>query len=193
MTNLAKIAFNELGADIVVPFDADEFWTGMYMPLKSVLEDSNFDIINIHLYNYFPSSLDSVNLNPFERIVHRDINNAPLNKVAIRRMDEFIIHQGNHSASGSDSVGIAHNCMIGHFSWRTFAQFLTKVKNGYAAYEASDLPEDMGSHWRSYGRILYEHGEEALLDHYKTWFVDPEDVSLVRDPVTKYVPTYGTE
>jgi hypothetical protein len=187
MTRLAKLAFTEFGADIVVPFDADEFWTGKNIPLANILKECPDDIIHIHLYNYFTSKLDKNIFNPFERIVNRDINNAPLNKVAIRKMNEFTIHQGNHSASGSGSVGIAYNCMIGHFPWRSFSQFRNKVENGYRAYTASGLPEDMGTHWRSYGRILHEQGEDALREVYETWFCDPSEIDTVEDPVLSYI------
>ena len=38
MTDLATTAFEQFDADIVVPFDADEYWTGRKRSLREALE-----------------------------------------------------------------------------------------------------------------------------------------------------------
>jgi len=59
-----------------------------------------------------------------------------------------------------------------------------KAINGAEAYAATDLPDDIGRHWREYGRIAAENGEEALHDVFRRWFwvADPGD-DLIYDPV----------
>src|SRR5690606_6750737 len=124
---------------------------------------------------------------------------APLRKVACRRHPDLVIHQGNHSAT---FPGVRHPLTITgelevrHFPYRSPEQFISKIRNGAAAYAATDLPENVGSHWRQYGRYLDEHGEEAVIeDIYRKWFwrSDPGDVvidgerqeALVYDPVPR--------
>ena len=186
MTALAGMAF-EKGADIVVPIDADEYWTGIGGSLRDALVNCQADIIQIPLFNYFSTPSDIHDDNPFRRITHHDIKPAPLVKVAVRNIPGLVIHQGNHGASGKGSVYRQECAMIGHFPWRSPEQFETKVSNGSRAYAESNLPEEMGGHWRSYGRILEDHGSEALREHYEKWFTDPE-LETVDDPVwSKYV------
>ena len=81
--------------------------------------------------------------------------------------------QGNHSAEGEGTYEICHNALIGHFPWRSYQQFENKVRNGYEAYRASTLPKEMGSHWRSYGELLENHGPDGLRSHFEEWFFDP--------------------
>ena len=62
-------------------------------------------------------------------------------------------------------------------------QFVKKCRNGAAAYAATDLDEGVGAHWRMYGSILDEAGEEGLRSAiWDQWFFDPP-VRLIADPV----------
>ena len=63
MTDLATTAFEQFDADIVVPFDADEYWTGRKRSLREALEGTVSDIIGVPLFNYFPTSRDGVDQN----------------------------------------------------------------------------------------------------------------------------------
>lgn len=173
MTDLATTAFEQFDADIVVPFDADEYWTGRKRSLREALEGTVSDIIGVPLFNYFPTSRDGVDQNPFKRIQRRDKKRAPLYKVAVRHIPGLKIMQGNHSAEGEGTYEICHNALIGHFPWRSYQQFENKVRNGYEAYRASTLPKEMGSHWRSYGELLENHGPDGLRSHFEEWFFDP--------------------
>ena len=76
MTDLATTAFEQFDADIVVPFDADEYWTGRKRSLREALEGTVSDIIGVPLFNYFPTSRDGVDQNPFKRIQRRDKKRA---------------------------------------------------------------------------------------------------------------------
>lgn len=184
MTRMALDAFRN-GADVVIPFDADECWRVAEGDFKALFEKYTGDVIHFHLFNYFPTSGDSDAMNPFLRIRNRDSVPAPLHKVAVRAFPGVKILQGNHGASGNGShvVVPVEDGFIGHFPWRSAEQFVSKAVNGAAAYAATDLPEDVGGHWRGYGRIYAESGTQGLVDHYETWFEDPEEVSLVEDPI----------
>lgn len=173
MTDLATVAFQQMGADLVIPFDADEFWTGRKCSLRESLEGAGADIISFPLYNFFPTSSDPSSVDPFSRILNRDTTRAPLYKVAVRNIPGLQIMQGNHSAKGCGTYEVSTTAMIGHFPWRSFAQFHRKVRNGYEAYLATSLPETEGSHWRMYGGLLNDHGVDALRKYYEEWFFDP--------------------
>lgn len=187
MSRLADMA-REGGADWIIPFDADECWFATRGKLKecvSRIDRSGRRIAGARLFNHFPTSQDNDDVNPFRRIVHRDVAPAPLVKVAVKAEGGLVIQQGNHGATMADGYDIPYDSdlQVGHFPWRTFEQFAKKVGNGAAAYAATDLPEATGTHWRSYGRILELGGETALRDDvWAQWFFDPP-TRLVVDPV----------
>lgn len=184
MTNLANLVQGFYGAEWIVPVDADELWCGENMPLADHLRrmPAKVDCVQAALFNYYPTSQDNQDkANPFERIERRDPNAAPLPKVALRWRPGMVIHQGNHGADGWSHQGIG-GASVRHFPWRSPEQFERKVRNGAAAYKATDLPEDMGAHWRQYGAILENGGPEALRrDVYEEWFLDPP-LELLLDP-----------
>lgn len=183
MTNLAQLAHDLYEADWIIPFDADELWCARSQPLADLLRGlpAYIDRVDATLFNHFPTSSDVDDANPLTRIVQRDPQRAPLPKVALRWKPDMVIHQGNHGADGWHATQKT-TMKVHHFPWRSFEQFLRKVRNGAAAYAATDLPEDMGSHWRGYGRVLEEGGEQALHDEvWCRWFFDP-NMRLRHDP-----------
>lgn len=189
MTELAHFAFR-LGAEWVIPFDADELWYSAGAGLVDTLSDLDADCALANLYNYFPSKRDlESEPNPFLRIIHRDRNPAPLPKVAIRRRPDVVIAQGNHNAMGEgDFQRRESRLAVAHFPWRSYEQYERKIRNGATAYAHTNLPEDVGAHWRQHGAILNREGPRALRTVFETHFVDP-DLSLVRLPA----PWAGTE
>jgi hypothetical protein len=118
---------------------------------------------------------------------------APLPKVAVRAVPGVVIHQGNHGATFPDSPVppiIKHLLTIHHFPYRSPEQMIRKARNGAAAYAATDLPEEVGQHWRGYGRMSDEQITEAFHKWY--WREDPtvpveidgeQQSALVEDPV----------
>lgn len=174
MTRLAHQAFGQ-GANWVIPFDADEFWhLPTHQPLTFSLAQHGADAVSAQLYNYFPTSNDGNEPNPFERIQHRDIHPAPLTKVAVASNPTVSIEQGNHGASGAEPFLVSPSTItVAHFPWRTPEQFVRKVANGYEAYQATDLGDDVGSHWRDYGDLLKREGDQALHALFNKWFRDP--------------------
>lgn len=183
MTGLANLVQKLYGAEWVVPVDADELWCGTREPLADHLRrlPRNVDCVRADLFNYYPMPGDNpMATNPFTRIEYRDPNIAPLPKVALRWREGMTIHQGNHGADGWRGQA-AGGVTVRHFPWRSPAQFERKVRNGAAAYKATDLPEDMGAHWRKYGQILEQGGPEALRAVYDEWFCGPP-LDVKHDP-----------
>ena len=96
-----------------------------------------------------------------------------------------MIEQGNHGARYDAHAPRTSGLVVRHFPYRSPEQFARKAVNGAEAYAAADLPDDVGRHWREYGRILADGGEDALSEHYRRWFhvTDPHsDPTLVEGP-----------
>lgn len=197
MTRLAQMAFAE-GAEWVVPFDADEIWYNGQASLTIVDTIAQlkpgYHCLDARLFNHFPTSADdAAETNPPQRIVNRDPKAAPLPKVIVAQRCDVVIAQGNHNAYWTDEPGRRVNIEIevAHFPWRNPDQFERKIRNGYEAYRATDLAEDMGAHWRSYGRILEAQGSAGLREVWDTWFFDPA-LKLEHKPVPlrRFDPTF---
>ena len=173
MTALAERA-REMGADWVLPVDADELWvTTDGRPIRETLAEVDADIIEVPLYNHIATARDPVDPDPVKRMQWRLPDPAPLPKAACRALPGLAIAQGNHSASYAD---LARPRMAGgplvvhHYSHRGPEQMVRKVRNGAEAYAATDLPEEMGLHWRQWGRMLEEQGPAAIEGLFWRWW-----------------------
>ena len=189
-TALAMTAMHR-GHTWVLPCDSDEI---IYATDGRSISDflggipPDVQIINSELYNHLPTSLDppevdenGIRRSVFERIGWRQRNHAPMGKVACRLHQDLVIHAGNHSASLPGVYLIGAGLCVRHFSWREPGQYLKKIRNGQAAYRETDLPENIGVHWR-----MFENStDEAIIDHFHQWFyyADPKvDHTLIYDP-----------
>jgi len=96
---------------------------------------------------------------------------APLPKVACRWRSDLVIDMGNHAAryTGGATVYDAQ-IVVRHFPYRSVDQLVRKVRNGAAAYAATDLDAQYGAHWRQWGQILDQSGPQALADLFRTWY-----------------------
>jgi glycosyltransferase involved in cell wall biosynthesis len=181
MTHLAAEA-EAFGADIVVPFDADERWYSPHGRVADVLADSGGTLFPALVYDHIPTALDPDGP-PFHRMGWRRREANPLVKVAARTRPAVRIHQGNHGADYGPTI--RDLLVVRHYPYRSAEQFVRKARNGAAAYAATDLPEHEGRHWRDYGRILDEEGEDALTAVFHRWFWSPDprrDRTLILDP-----------
>jgi glycosyltransferase involved in cell wall biosynthesis len=176
------------GASWVIPFDADEIW----LPRDRFRIGDLLDSLPEHvlmaealLFDHVATSLDDqAEPDPVKRIGWRRAAPTPLRKVACRTSRGLTIHQGNHSAA---YAGVRHPAVITtaleirHFPYRSVEQLVRKVRNGAAAYAASDLPESVGAHWRAYGRILTELGESGIAELFHKWYwrESPEQPLLI--------------
>lgn len=184
MTKLAEHAI-EHGATWIVPFDADEVWKCRRGSLREALAavPQNVDIVTADLYDHVPTALDGDDRDPTQRIHWRRPSPAPLPKVACRARKGLVIEQGNHGAhydTPDIPLRLGGLLSIRHFPYRSVEQMIRKARNGAAAYAATDLPEDVGAHWRGYGRL----SDAEIGDVFRKWFwsADPQADGLVRDP-----------
>lgn len=188
ITALARLA-RGAGARWVLPIDADEIWVARDgRRIADVLSDQPEQVVitDAALYDHVATALDDHDEpDPVRRLVWRRPAAAPLPKVAVRALDGLTIHQGNHGAS---FTGIEHPARVGgrlvvhHYPYRSVAQMARKARNGAAAYAATDLPDDIGGHWRGYGRILEQDGEQGIVGVFQRWFFrEHPDQPLVVD------------
>lgn len=198
MTRLAETAAAS-GATWIVPFDADEVWLPRTGPrIADILTGLPGEVLiaEAPLFDHVTTDQDPPVVDPHTRIGWHRPAPTPLRKVAVRWREGLAIHQGNHAA---DFHGVQHppavtNALeVRHFPYRSVDQFVSKVRNGAAAYAATTLPENMGGHWRAYGRILEQHGEQGIADLYRKWFhrerpSEPVDIEGERQPALVFDP-----
>lgn len=188
MTRLARQA-NVLGADWIVPFDADECWytkgDRISLELRNAPPDQS--VVGVVLFNHWTTALDLDDTAPFRKIVYREQHPGALPKVACRYKDNLVIDIGNHGVHyGGKAASPALSLLeIRHFPYRSGQQFVRKAKNGAAALGATNLPDSDGAHWRQYGQLIEKFGEEAFIrDVFEEYYyhVSPSDAGLVLDP-----------
>jgi glycosyltransferase involved in cell wall biosynthesis len=173
MTALAHLAREEVGAEWIVPFDADEIWYSPFRSLGSFLDalpDSDM-IVPANLYDHVATSLDDQgDPDPVSRIRWRRMDPGALPKVAVRWAEDLVIGMGNHDASYDQPARTSqHRLAIRHFPYRSTKQVLSKIRNGAEAYAATDLPEHYGAHWRGWGAVLEQEGPEAIDRLFRKW------------------------
>lgn len=182
MTALAEIA-REQGAEWIVPFDADEVWLAHAWSITATLADlpAAARVVQARVFDHMATGADPDD-SPVASMGWRRNQQLPLPKVACRALPGLVIHQGNHGASYPDvphplaATGLLE---VRHFPYRSVEQFLRKVRNGAAAYAATDLPDDHGAHWRSWGHILDQHGEDAVAEIFRTWYFREDPTTAV--------------
>jgi glycosyltransferase involved in cell wall biosynthesis len=164
------------GAEWVVPFDADEVWlTRSGQRIADELADLPEAVLvaEADLWDHVSTGHDPKEPNPLKRIQWRRDKALPLPKIACRAKEGMIIQQGNHSVSYPSNpfpATVRNLLTVRHFPYRSPEQFIAKVRQGAAAYKATDLPESMGAHWRQWGQILETQGEAAVASIYRKWF-----------------------
>lgn len=166
VTRLAHLA-GDMGADWVVPFDADEF---VYLPPL----DDDVDVYWTHPWVHVPHAEDPVDEpDPAKRMGWRMVTPEEHPKiVAFRYHPEAVIHMGQHGIVWPG----ARRCQGGwihHYQWRSLEQARRKVTNGAAAYSTVDLPA-YGAHWRSMAAMDDQQLEQ--------WWLDYTSQPLVWDP-----------
>lgn len=173
MTALAAKA-RRRGADWIIPFDADEVHLPLEGSIREVFDALPDDVLisEAPLFDHVSTGDDPPGP-PVKRMGFRRAEAAPLRKIAVRAVEGVVIDQGNHSASipGERHPKTVTNAIeVRHFPYRSVEQFVRKIRNGAAAYAATDLPEEVGGHWRQYGEILEGRGEEGIAEIFHRWF-----------------------
>ena len=144
VTDMARRAYCEHGADWVINSDADEFWWPQDGDLKTVFASlpAGVQALRVERTNFIP--VRGAEGRPFASamtIRHRRSSNTlgqPLPpKVCHRGFADVIVDQGNHHASrpGTALEIAAAPITILHYPVRTYAQFFRKIAVGGAAYK----------------------------------------------------------
>ena len=146
----------ERGFDWALPVDADEMWvTDDGRPIREFLQSLAPDVeaVTATLYHYLPTAKDDGDANPFRRIGWRLAHPSSLPKMGARTSGGLVIEAGNHGVTidGAKPRLVAGGLRVNHYSWRTPEQYGRKMRNGARAYAATDLPENIGQHWRNWG------------------------------------------
>ncbi len=153
MTRLAHQA-GDMGATWILPVDADEVFYSPQGRLADVLAASPYDIHFAATFEHVPMEWDDPGEpNPLRRIQHRRPNPKPMMKCLAKYHPTMRIWQGNHQIDHPNfperlGRGVVE---IREFQYRTLEQAARKVRNGRAAYEATNLEQTEGSHWREMG------------------------------------------
>lgn len=170
MTRLALDAMN-MGADWVLPFDADELFTGTNG--RTVADE--LTAMDPHIDTVYAAGFDHIARDDSgRRSSWRRADPQPLPKVAFRPHPDRRLAMGNHDVTGGNNRA-AEALTYRHFQYRTFGQMARKVRDGAHAYSLTDLPETYGAHWREAAK--FTDGELA-----GRWAALNDEVGLVFDP-----------
>jgi glycosyltransferase involved in cell wall biosynthesis len=184
-TALAMEALNR-GHRWVVPCDADEIWHHQIhdISLREYLAGLGPDvqILNCNLFNHIASTDDDPAIaNPVKRIRWHQ-RGVGMNKVICRLRPDLFINMGNHSANTNGyALTVGSQVQIRHFSWRSEEQYLRKIRNGCAAYAATNLHPMYGSGWRTHEHRSDDEIREIFREHFV--IKDPDkDIEMMLDP-----------
>lgn len=175
-----------LGANWIVPFDADELWYSKFGRMADTLKmlPPNITVAQCMMLDHFATSMDGSGGSPFENLQWCVPKYSDFPKIAYRWTPEVVIHEGNHGVDHANGEVI--NCLeLRHFPYRSFEHVKDKAIKGKKAFDAApELRPNIGVHWRLLWKILEEEGEQGLLDYYKQhfWFADPVASGLERNP-----------
>ncbi len=118
---------NEMGADWIVPFDADEFWCDLSPLLEA-------DAVKVFATVYGHQSWE---------LRHEQARRLP--KCCYR--ETTMCHWGNHDAATTGEV--LHGLEIRELQYQSFEHFLAKIEKSRELFAASDFHPGYGSHMRA--------------------------------------------
>lgn len=170
------------GAEWVVAFDADEFWYCPFGRIADALAAWEGCIATAAIYDHRATGADEGGADPVKRMGWRHRDALPLHKIACRPVLHATITQGNHSAHYPHQTPLTGQLVIRHFPIRSVEQMIRKARNGGKAYEATDLPEDVGAHWRGWNKLSDEE-IEGVFRRYYFWGEPASNHDLIFDPV----------
>lgn len=150
MSYLAHLAWRA-GADWIIPFDADEFWTAPEGTLGEWLPRREAVVVRCQIRNVYPvDATRPLKLRDGERSF---IDREPTEfvKVAFRAAPWAWIREGNHEVA---IAGVrADGLSLLHVQYRCFDQMSRKVSQGAAAVEAANLDAEVAVHWKELARL----------------------------------------
>lgn len=144
----------DMGADVIIPIDADEKWYSRIngKTLGAILKEFDGDyVFRAKVIDFIPTKNDLKNKNPFESMVYCKTNSDSFPSVAFTKFIGSKISEGNHEILNHPGKLIDDIIGIKHYQYRNFEHFFKKVRNGKNTIEQSSQPSYIGSHWRELG------------------------------------------
>lgn len=183
VTEMARLAYTEFGADWVINNDADEFWYPEAGTLKDVLAviDPAAEAVTVPRQNFLPrpfktgqSFADAMTIR--ERVPLNFVGKPLPPKTLHRGRADIIVGQGNHSVwrNGIPIAGVSAPIEVLHFPVRSRSQFVSKIRNGGSGYARNtELPKSVGN----VKRHLYDLYQAGQLDaFYDAMLVGDEEL-----------------
>ena len=146
MTRLARQA-HDMGADWVLPFDADEVWYAEGGTIAQALDTVTADVVMAVGWDHIVRGDGDAPFSPWRRPQPQT-----LCKVAFRARPDAELNMGNHDVRPAEHRQRGP-LRYRHFQYRSLEQMTRKLRNGKAAYEASTVHELHGTHWREGGAL----------------------------------------
>lgn len=159
MNKWANELFQNEEVDVIIPIDADEIWYSKNpeKTLGQTIRMSDADIFVALSEDYIPTIFDDFSESDFrKRMKHKKVHSDSFSAVAFNYSPEFWLEMGNHNVLNHPGERAYDLIGIKHYQYRSFDQFVKKVRNGKTAYDATNLPDYMGSHWRRLGSMSIE-------------------------------------
>lgn len=156
VTRMARSAAVDYDADWVINADADEFWCARSGDLKDALGSlaPRLGGLRVPRKNMVARPGGE---GPFsERMIYRDENSwhsrgAPIGpKVCHRAAADITVAMGNHAFESARLGAVSDEplLLIRHLPMRSYEQYRRTIANGGSSLVNSDLPSEMGWHWR---------------------------------------------
>ncbi len=149
-----------MGADWLIPLDADEFWFAPGKTVGEYLRSCEANIVYGQLHNLFPVPGVEFGEGPWRLEVTPQ---HQVMKIAFRSCRFSVIGNGSNrvyrtrfSRSGlrirRPGMSVTGLRVI-HVPWRSYEQFRRKGLQGSAALRHTDLKPNIGFHWRELGAL----------------------------------------
>jgi glycosyltransferase involved in cell wall biosynthesis len=173
-SELAQLAWG-MGAEWVLPFDADELFYARSGTLAEWFAACDLDVVGAQVFDHIVTDDDDpTEPNPYLRVRHRRQYPQRMAKVAFRSSPHAVVAEGNHDVAG---VGEARGTGLfaRHVQYRSFEQMARKVRNGAEAMDAAGMHPLHGTHWRDAARL----DDDGL---FREWRRLCEEPGLIEDP-----------
>jgi hypothetical protein len=137
------------GASWIVPFDADELWLGVDGSLSERLRSLDGDAAIAPLYDFLPDPEQVSVVDPVAELTRRRVE-SEVHKIAFRAHLLGTLSTGNHWVM-QPARRVEGALTIRHYPFLGFEHFVDKARSGAAAIGRTDLPHNVGEHWRVWG------------------------------------------
>lgn len=162
-----------MGAQWVIPADFDELWMSPHGRLRDVLSLSVEPVQWVEGFYHVPHEDDDASEpDPVRRMQHRRVGrDCPQSKVCFRYTRTAQLHMGNHNVDGVPGPRGLGLVAFREFQYRSYEHFVAKVRHGKKAYDATNLPDDCGIHWRRLGAMT----DDELAQEWAAYLATPTE------------------